>query len=276
MTDSIDAEIAQSARLIRDAAGKLQPKIAVILGSGLGAVADLLDETAQLSYDALPGFPAAGVQGHEGSLRIGTVGETPVLFLKGRVHLYEGKGSAPIKVMLRSLKSAGVETLFLTNAAGSLDPAYGAGSVVAITDHINLMGINPLSGPNDDAWGPRFPSMDNAWDADLRRMLLEAAAKAGVNIGQGVYAAFLGPSFETHAEIRMAKAIGADLVGMSTVAEALIARHCGLACVGCSAVTNMGAGLGDIPLSHAQTLHYAEIAGRDMANLLKVFLTDFG
>ncbi len=272
---TLNSQIEKSAAIIRKKAGGLQPKIAVILGSGLGAVANLLDETAKISYADLPGFPVSTVEGHEGTMRIGAVSGTPVIFLKGRVHLYEGKGVEPIKVIIRALKKAGVETLFLTNAAGSLLRENDAGSVVAISDHINLTGLNPLTGPNDDDWGPRFPPMENAWDKDLRDTLKGSATKAGFILNEGVYAGYLGPTFETPAEIRMAKAIGADLVGMSTVAENIIARHCGLKCVGCSAVTNLAAGMGDIPLSHEQTLEFAALAGEKMAKLMAVFLKDY-
>lgn len=276
MTSEQNRQIAESAALIRKACGALSPKIAVVLGSGLGAVADLLEGDVSISYSDLPGFPLPGVEGHEGSIRIGTVEGTPVLFLKGRVHLYEGKGTQPIQIIVRTLKSAGIDTLFLTNAAGSLLQDHGAGSVVAITDHVNLTGLNPLTGPNDDAWGPRFPGMENAWDADLRTLLLGSANEAGVKMGEGVYVGFLGPTFETPAEIRLTKAIGGDLVGMSTVAENIVARHCGLRCVGASAVTNMAAGMSDIPLSHDQTLEFAAVAGEKMAKVMRVFLKRFG
>lgn len=275
MTD-LNQHIDQSAAIIRERCGALKPTIAVILGSGLGAVADLLDERAKIDYSDLPGFPLPSIEGHEGSIRIGTVEGTPVMFLKGRVHLYEGKGTDPVKLIVRTLKKAGVETLFLTNAAGSLRTENGAGSVVAISDHINLTGINPLCGDNDEAWGPRFPGMENAWDADLRALLKAGAGDAGIALGEGVYAGYLGPTFETPAEVRMAGILGADLVGMSTVAENIVARHCGLKCVGCSAVTNLAAGLGTEPLSHEQTLEFAAVAGEKMAKLMRAFLKRYG
>jgi xanthosine phosphorylase len=266
------SDIEKAAGLIRAKLPGFAPKLAVILGSGLGAVADLIEEQARTPYTDLPGFPRPAVAGHEGLMRLGTVGGVPVIFLKGRVHLYEGGDFAPLRNMIRTLKKLGVENLFITNAAGSLMREYGPGSVVAIRDHINLTGTNPLMGPNDDEWGPRFPPMENAWDADLRARLLAAAKKAGVDLGTGVYCQFLGPTFETPAEIGMAKAIGADLVGMSTVTDNIIARHCGLKCVGVSAVTNLAAGMGEEALSHEQTLDGAKLAEQKMAQIVKGFI----
>lgn len=269
-------DIQKSAAIIRKALPGFTPRVAFVLGSGLGAVADLMDEQAQISYADLPGFPVPTVQGHEGNLRLGTVDGVPVAFLKGRVHLYEGVGAAAMKVMIRTLKEIGTDMLFLTNAAGSLMKSHGPGSVVAITDHINFTGINPLAGPNDDDWGPRFPPMDEAWDKDGVALLMAAAKNAGVDLGRGVYAQFLGPNFETPAEVRMAGVMGADLVGMSTAAENIIAAHCGLKCIGVSAVTNMGAGLSDDALSHEQTLEGAALAADKMAKLVREFIGLYG
>lgn len=267
--------IRTAASVIMKRANGLAPKIALTLGSGLGAVADLLEEPVTLPFTDIPGFPPPTVEGHEGTLRIGTVAGVPVIFMKGRKHLYEGPQDAAvaIKHMIRTLKTAGVETLFLTNAAGSLRAEYGPGSLVAISDHINLTGFNPLVGPNDDEWGPRFPPMENAWDADLRAQLLAAGKKVGIaDLGEGVYAQHMGPTFETPAEVRFSKVIGADTVGMSTAVECIVARHCGLKCVGVSAITNLGAGLGLEPLSHEQTLDGAKLAEKKMAALVKAFI----
>jgi len=271
--------IKESAALIRKKTDDGAPRLALTLGSGLGAVADLLEDAVTIPYGDLPGFPETGVAGHEGVLRIGQVAGVPVIFLKGRKHFYEGVEKATLanKVIIRTLKAVGVEILFLTNAAGSLRAEYGPGSLVAITDHINLTGANPLAGPNDDAWGPRFVGMENAWDADLRKLLVSTGQKSGVApLGEGVYCQFLGPTFESPAEIRMAKAIGADTVGMSTAVENIIARHCGLKCVGVSAVTNLAAGMGDEPLSHEQTLAGAQKAESNMAKLVHAFITAWG
>ncbi|MBU0858805.1 MAG: purine-nucleoside phosphorylase [Alphaproteobacteria bacterium] len=270
------SDVKKAAEVIRKKLPGFKPRLAFVLGSGLGAVADLLEEQAEISYGELPGFPVPTVQGHEGNMRLGTVDGVPVVFLKGRVHLYEGVGVMSMRVMIRTLKEIGTDMLFLTNAAGSLMPSHGPGSVVAITDHINFTGINPLSGPNDEEWGPRFPPMDEAWDKDGIALLQQAAQKKGVDLGQGVYAQFLGPNFETPAEVRMAGIVGAHLVGMSTAAENIIASHCGLKCVGVSAVTNMGAGLSDEALSHEQTLQGAALAADKMAVLVREFINLYG
>lgn len=275
--DSLSADelIAAAAAALAERLGGLRPRIALTLGSGLGAVADLVADAVTVPFGAIPGFPLPGVHGHEGSILAGHAAGVPVLFLKGRKHLYEGADAAARanKTVIRALKTIGVEILFLTNAAGSLRPEYGPGSLVAIADHVNLTGFNPLAGPNDEKWGPRFPPMENAWDAALRALLLDAGRKAGVSpLGEGVYAQFMGPTFETPAEIRMAQAIGADTVGMSTAVENIIARHCGLACVGVSAITNLGAGMSDEALSHEQTLAGARMAEGNMARLVESFL----
>lgn len=268
----MDNEIKQAAEIILSRVAGFKPKIAVVLGSGLGSVADLLEEKAKIAYTELPGFPRPSVEGHEGSLRLGHVAGVPVLFLKGRVHLYEGAGVAPLKVIVRTLKTIGIETLILTNAAGSLNVEYGPGSLVAVADHLNLTGTNPLVGKNDEAWGPRFPGMENAWDKPLREKLIATATKLGLKLGKGVFAGLLGPTFETPAEIRMLKTLGADTVGMSMIAENIVANHCGLKCVGISAVTNLGAGMSKEALSHEQTLQGAALAEKNMAVLVRGFI----
>lgn len=275
MSRELNQHIEASAVIVRKALNGLTPKIALVLGSGLGGLADRAENAVQVSYDDLPGFPRPGVHGHAGVLVAGTVEGVPVIFLKGRTHFYEGTGAAPLKVMIRTLKSLGVDTLFLSNAAGSLRPEAPAGSLIAIADHINLSCTNPLTGYNDDDWGPRFVPMGNAWDKDLRDMLLQAARAIGVPLIEGVYAWFHGPTFETPAEIRMAKVIGADSVGMSTVPDCIIARHCGMKVVGCSAITNMGAGLSDENISHEQTIEQAAIAGEKLSRVVIRFLQDW-
>ena len=278
MTD-MDAQIEKAAAVITKRMKGLRPRIAITLGSGLGKAAGLLDDAIVIPYADLPGFPRPTVAGHEGSLCIGRLDGAPVIFMKGRKHLYEGpaEAAAAIKAVIRTLKTVGVEILFLTNAAGSLRPEYPPGSLVAISDHINLTGFNPLCGPNDDKWGERFPPMDNAWDAGLRALLLAEGKKAGVvPLGAGVYAQFMGPTFETPAEIRMARAIGADTVGMSTAVETIVARHCGLKCVGVSAITNLAAGMGEEALSHEQTLAGAALAEENMIKLIRAFVAAYG
>ena len=267
--------VKKSSDIIKNTAINFESQIAVMMGSGLGAVADLLEEQASISYKDLPGFPEPTIAGHDGRLSIGNVGSTNVYFLKGRQHLYEGHGTDGIKTMLRTLKTLGVNVLILTNASGSIKEEYPPGSIVALTDHINLTGMNPLVGPNDEQWGSRFPDMHNAWDEDLRNTLLDIAKHKNIPLGQGVYACFLGPTFETPAEVNFARTIGADLVGMSTVPECIVARHCGIKCLGVSAITNLAAGLSDVELSHEQTLEGASLAEKKLANLLAAYLMNF-
>ena len=271
----LNRDIRKSAEIIQGLTKNLNPKIAVVLGSGLGGLADRVHGSIEIPYSLLPGFPRPSVQGHDGKLIAGTVEGVPVIFLKGRAHLYEGVGAAPLKVMIRTMKMLGIETLFLSNAAGSLRSEAPAGGLIAIADQLNLTGVNVLTGPNEDEWGPRFPPMDNAWDKDLRDTLMASAQKLNIPMIEGVYAGFMGPTFETHAEVRMAKILGADSVGMSTVSECIIARHCGLKVVGCSAITNMAAGMGDEALSHDQTIEWAAVAGEKLSLVVVQFLQDW-
>jgi xanthosine phosphorylase len=257
--------------VVRERAPAFIPRVAVVLGSGLGAVADALADPVEIDYGDLPGFRVATVGGHAGRLILGHRGRTPVAVLSGRAHLYEGSTAAEIVTPLRTLRALGAEIAVLTCAAGSLDPASGPGSLVVISDHINLQGFNPLSGPNDDAIGPRFPSLARVYDADLRRRLHDAA---GSPLPEGVYLAVAGPSFETPAEIRAFRTLGADLVGMSTVPEAIAAVHAGLRVAAVAAVTNLAEGMSDVPLSHEQTLAAAAQGAERLAALLGRFLED--
>jgi xanthosine phosphorylase len=246
-----------SAAKITAAAGNLRPRIAIILGSGLGGLARRVERPVTLAYRDLPGFPELTVAGHVGQLIIGTLGGVPVIVLSGRKHFYETSDAYPLKTMIRAVKAAGVETLFLSNAAGSLRAHIGVSELMLITDHINFLGLNPLVGPNDETFGPRFFSMTDAWDPDLRAKIKTVAKQSGITLHEGVYVAFRGPSFETPAEIRMAQGWGGDAVGMSSVPDCLIARHCGLKVAGVSCITNMGAGLSAENLTHAHTLENA-------------------
>lgn len=275
MSKQMDLDITASAEILRKAIGARAPRIAIVLGSGLGGLAAHAQDTVSIPYADLPGFPRPGVVGHAGMLIAGTVGGVPAVFLKGRVHFYEGSDPTPLKVMIRTMRTIGIDTLFLSNAAGSLHPDFPAGNIMAISDHLNLSGINPLAGDNDDAWGERFVSMYEAWDSDLRAMLVAAARAQDIPIREGVYAWFRGPSFETPAEIRMARTCGADSVGMSTVPDCLIARHCGMKVVGCSAITNLGAGLGDHGHTHEGTLKGAAMAADKMERTVIRFLRDW-
>lgn len=246
-----------SAEKIRAACGGLAPKIALILGSGLGGLAAKVESPVVLAYRDLPGFPILTVAGHAGQLIVGKLDGVPVIVLNGRKHFYETTDAYPLKTMIRAVKAAGVETLFLSNAAGSLRAHIGVSQLMLITDHINFLGLNPLTGPNDEAFGPRFFPVSDAWDPALRTKIKAVAQRVGVTLHEGVYVAFRGPSFETPAEIRMAQGWGGDAVGMSSVPDCLIARHCGLKVAGVSCITNMGAGLSDEHLTHAHTLENA-------------------
>ncbi len=248
--------------------GAAFPKLALILGSGLGGFADQLESPAIMPYSEVPGFPTPSIEGHAGRLIVGGIGGIPLACLQGRVHLYEGQGTGPLATMIRTLAAMGTRLLILTNASGAIDPAIAPGAIAVVTDHVNMLGSNPLTGPNDDRVGPRFPDMTSVYDAELRQVI-EATSKAlGLDLARGVYLATPGPSFETPAEIRAFRAMGADLVGMSTVPEAILARHAGMKVLGLSIVTNRAAGLAGEPLSHAETLAVAGRAAGDLERLL--------
>jgi xanthosine phosphorylase len=248
------------------------PRVGIVLGSGLGAVADAVEGAVTIGYEELPGFPRPTVHGHAGRAVLGRLSGVPACVLMGRAHLYEGGDPAPRVIPVRALAAAGAEVLVLTNAAGSLRPEVGPGRLMAISDHINLTGHNPLVGPNDDAIGPRFPSLANAYDAALRSDLHAVAGELGIELAEGVYLAVSGPSFETPAEIRAFRTIGADAVGMSTVHETILARHAGMRVAAVSAISNLAEGLSDVPLSHEQTLADAQRAAGDLARLLEGFV----
>jgi xanthosine phosphorylase len=253
------------------------PRLGIVLGSGLGGIADALADAVEIPYGELPDFPLPGVAGHGGRLVLGTLGGLPVACLHGRRHVYEGQSepsdapAAGMAAPVRALRAAGAEALLVTNAAGSLRAENGPGSLMAIADHINLLGVNPLTGPNDDAIGPRFPSLAGAYDPELRARLQSAARREGIELPEGVYLATAGPSFETPAEIRAFRTLGADAVGMSTVPEVILARHCGLRVAAVSAITNLAEGMGGEPLSHEQTLRFAAVAAEDLTRLIAAF-----
>lgn len=260
-----------AAEILHRAAGR-RPRVGIVLGSGLGGVADRVADPVIVPYAELPGFPIPSVSGHAGRLVLGRLGGVEVACMQGRVHGYEGNGFDALKVAIRALKLAGCETLFVSCAAGSLRSDVGPGRLMAISDHINLLGTNPLTGPNDDSFGPRFPSMTDAWDPELRGLLQKVAGDLGIDLAQGIYAAWPGPSFETPAEVRMIALLGGEAVGMSTVPDCIIARHCGLKVVGCAVITNFGVGLDDGPVNHDQTLSAAAAAAGDLERLLIGFL----
>ncbi|RCS24825.1 purine-nucleoside phosphorylase [Phyllobacterium salinisoli] len=244
---------------------RLAPKLAVVLGSGLGPLVDVVEDALRFSYADLPGFPVSGVSGHAGELVAGRLSGKPVLILSGRAHYYEEGNAAAMRPALETLKSLGIETLILTNAAGSVREDLAPGSVMLIDDHINYSGLNPLIGELSDE---RFVGMTAAYDAGLKQAFEDAAAKAGETLPRGVYMWFSGPSFETPAEIRMARALGADAVGMSTVPEVILARFLGLRVAACSVITNLGAGMTGGELSHQETKDMAPIGGRRLQAIL--------
>jgi len=248
------------------------PQIGVVLGSGLGAFADELTGSVEIPYSEIPGWPQATAVGHAGKLVAGLCETTPVLVMAGRAHLYEGYTPEQVTYGVRVMGLLGVRTVVFTNAAGGINPTYGRGSLVVITDHINLQGSNPLLGPNDDSLGPRFPDMSDAYPAALRDVAKEVAAGLFIPLGEGVYAGMLGPSYETPAEIRYLSAIGADLVGMSTVAEVIAANHMGLRVLAISCVTNMAAGVLRQKITHAEVLETGEMVRETLVQFLKALL----
>ena len=233
------------------------PQVAVVLGSGLGDFANSLTDAVHMPYDQLPHWPASTVIGHEGKLVVGTVKGRPIAALAGRSHLYEGHDIGTVSFAVRVLGVLGIKTLLLTNAAGGVNTSFSKGALMVIDDHINLMGANPLAGPNDDRFGPRFPDMTDVYATRLRRIADQTGRQMNLPLPHGVYAALLGPSYETPAEIRYLRTIGADAVGMSTVPEALVARHMGIEVLGISCITNMAAGVLPQPLNHLEVMETA-------------------
>ena len=229
-------------------------RIGIVLGSGLGAFADTLAERSEVPYSGIAGWPLSTADGHAGKLVTGRIGDTGVIALSGRAHYYEGYTSAQVTFGIRELARRGVTSLILTNAAGGIRPGYRAGDLVLISDHINLMGTNPLLGPHDDSLGPRFPDMSEAYSREYREIARQAGAPMGLDLQEGVYAAMLGPSYETPAEIRFLRTIGADLVGMSTVPEVIAANSLGMKVLAISCVTNLAAGIQARKLVHQEVL----------------------
>jgi purine-nucleoside phosphorylase len=268
---SVTDGVAEAAAVVAGAVA-LRPEVAVVLGSGLGGFADELEGAVALPYGEIPGWPVATAAGHAGTLVAGTLDGLPLWVLRGRAHLYEGHPAAKVVFGVRVLGRLGVRTLVLTNAAGGIDPAYGQGALVLISDHVNLQGASPLVGPNDDMLGPRFPDLTDAYDPELRRRARAAAERLGIELHEGVYAAWLGPAYETPAEIRFVRAIGAQLVGMSTVPEVLAARHLGIRCLALSCVTNMAAGLGAGGIDHEEVLEVGERVRGTVTALLRELL----
>ena len=269
-----DSEFARADRAAKFilAKTKLRPKIALVLGSGLGAFADELPEATRIPYEKIPSFPRSTAVGHAGRLVIGKVENIAVAAMQGRVHFYEGYTAQQVAFPMRVLGRLGIRSAILTNAAGGINLEFNQGALVVISDHLNLQGINPLIGPNDDRFGPRFPDMTQAYWKPYREIALAEANRLGINVCEGVYAALAGPNYETPAEIRYLRTMGADLVGMSTVPETLAARHMGIRVLGISCVTNMAAGILDQVLDHKEVMETGERVKGQFIALLRAVL----
>jgi purine-nucleoside phosphorylase len=250
----------------------LRPRIGLVLGSGLGGFADSLTDATRIPYAEIPAFPRSTAIGHAGQMVIGKSGSVPVATMQGRVHLYEGYSAQQVAFPMRVFGRMGICAVVLTNAAGGINLNYQQGALVLIRDHINLQGANPLTGPNDDRFGARFPDMTHAYAKTYRELAREEGTKLGMTLHEGVYAALLGPSYETPAEIKHLRTIGADLVGMSTAFEVIAARHMGIKVLAISCVTNMAAGIVDQPLSHQEVMETGERVKTSFEALLRAVL----
>jgi len=266
--------------VIECAVEKLSPlcgercKAALILGSGLGEYAEGIENKRFLSYSEIAGFPQSKVEGHKGRFVVGELFGKTVICMQGRVHYYEGYPQSQLALPVRVMKRLGVEKLLLTNAAGGVNLAFSPGDLMLISDHINFSGSNPLIGENDDAIGPRFPDQTNVYDRGLRALVRKAAEQAGISLREGVYMMFSGPTFESPAEIVLARTVGASAVGMSTVPEAIAAAHCGIRTVGVSLITNMAAGILDQPLTHEEVQSAAALASKKFTKLVDSIMKD--
>ena len=266
-TNSIYEKATEAAEFIA-ARTPLRPQVEIVLGSGLGAFAEKLEEATAIPFGEIPHFPLSTVEGHSGRLVVGMVSGVPVAVMQGRVHAYEGYSPEEVTFPVRVLGKMGVQRLVLTNAAGGINEGFRQGQLVLIADHINFSGRNPLVGPNDERLGPRFFDMSEAYSARLRELARKAARDMDLDLEEGVYLCVAGPSFETPAEIRAFERMGADLVGMSTVQETIVARHMGLEVLGISCVTNMAAGIQATPLSHEEVMEAGRAVEARLAGLL--------
>jgi len=267
----------QAANTIRSRIS-LEPRIAVVLGSGLGDFANEFQNSVAIPYAEIPGFPTSTAEGHAGRLVVGKVSDVPVLAMQGRVHYYEGYSLEQVTFPVRTFGMLGIKTLVLTNAAGGINNDLSQGALMVISDHLNLMGVNPLRGPNDARLGPRFPDMTEVYSRELQQRAVAEANAMGLNLRRGVYAGLAGPSYETPAEIHMLRGLGADAVGMSTVPEAIVARHMGMQVLGISCITNMAAGMSDQVIHHEEVMETGrrvrDIFARLLGRLLVVLAGD--
>ena len=264
----------EAARLIRTR-NSAQVSVAIVLGSGLGGFAEDLTNATDIPYNDIPGFARATVEGHAGRLVIGSIGEVMVAAMQGRFHFYEGYSLQEVTFPIRVLKLLGVRTLVLTNAAGSLNVEFTPGSLMVISDHLNLLGDNPLRGENDEQFGPRFPDLTSVYSPEFQNIVIDEGNAMGLDLRRGIYAALSGPSYETPAEIHMVRTLGADAVGMSTVPEAIVARHMGMNVVGISCITNLAAGVSNRPIDHNQVMQIGERVRGDFTGLLKRVIPRF-
>ncbi len=272
MNASLFDRAEEAAAAIRSRIGT-SPKVAVVLGSGLGPLADRLSEKTVLPYASIPHFPSPTVEGHHGNLVRGSLGESRVLYLQGRFHFYEGHDLETVTFPVRVLKRLGVEVLILTAATGGLNLDYRTGEIVCLSDHLNLIGRNPLRGGNDARFGTRFPDMTEVYAQRLRIVAAERAANLGIELRRGIYACLPGPSYETPAEIAMLRTLGADVVGMSTVPEAIVARHCGIEVLAFALVTNAAAGVTGAPITHEEVIEAGRQAVPRLGGLIEAVVT---
>lgn len=264
-----------AARTIRSRT-KIEPRLAIVLGSGLGAFADEFNNAVRIPYDQIPGFVTSTAVGHAGTLVAGEVEGVPLVAMQGRVHYYEGYSLEEVTFPVRTFKLLGIDNLLLTNAAGGINVELSQGSLMIISDHLNLMGASPLRGPNDERFGPRFPDLSEVYSRDLQQSIVEEARVIGAVVRRGVYAALAGPSYETPAEIHMLRAFGADAVGMSTVPEAIVARHMSMRVAGISCITNMAAGISEAPINHEEVIETGERVRAMFTELLRRVITRSG
>jgi len=274
-TANSGSRLAAAAKLVRERLGRLRPRLAMILGSGFHGVTAILHPKASLAYSDMPHFPKTGVKGHSGRLLVGTIEDLPVMILSGRAHYYEGHGMEEITFPVRVMAQLGVRDLLVTNAAGGIDPKLRPGDFMLLRDHLNLMGANPLRPARVGDWDGSFLDLSRAYDPGLCRWMRNAARRAKVKLRSGVYAAVSGPSYETPAEIRMFGRLGASAVGMSTVPEVIVARHCGMRVAGLSLITNAAAGISKSEITHAEVLETGSEAETAAQTLIQEFCRDY-